>query len=258
MGRLKWRKNQIMKSLKKLAVRRENSILLGMAIILFIVVGVAFVGVYQYLVVLNRDWGVPEASLVGGNLPQLEFEEQEIMVERFLAEHTIFYPGGQYNESRNANLARAAEVINGTTDGYILKPGEKFSWFEVIGNPSEETGYMKAGMIKNGRNVSDWGGGVCQVSSTINSVIQKTDQAIDEKHLYAKKHSKKSAYIDPDKGDKEATVTYPGIDFWFISTMDYPIRLKLESGEGSVTAQIFEMASFKMPKLVVKKGTQKN
>lgn len=157
----------------------------------------------------------------------------------FLAEHTIAH-SSSFN--RDTNLAVCAKIINGKTDGYILFPGEKFSYIKVIGNPDTKRGFKPAGEIQNGKSSTGIGGGVCQVMSTINSAIQKTDQKTDAKHLHAEMHSLTSTYLNPSRGDKEASVAYSsGKDFWFINTLDYPIRIKVKAKAGNVTVQIFSV-----------------
>lgn len=171
-----------------------------------------------------------------------ETQTEEAIIEELIAEHTI----GNSNSgaSRNTNMAVAAQIINEATDGmdgYILEPGEKFSWLEVVGNTTQEKGFKKASVIINRESVQDWGGGVCQVSSTINSTIQKTEQKTDKEHFYAQRHSLKSSYIKKERGDKEATVSFDSkIDFWFISTLEYPIRIQVFTDGGSVTVKIFK------------------
>lgn len=171
-----------------------------------------------------------------------ETQTEETIIEELIAEHTICNPKSSAN--RNTNMAVAAQIINeatGGVDGYVLEPEEKFSWLEVVGNTTEEKGFEKAPVIKNRKTVQDLGGGVCQVSSAINSAIQQTEQQTDREHFYAQKHSLKSSYIKKERGDKEATVSFDSkVDFWFISTLEYPIRIQVLTDGGSVTVKIFK------------------
>ena len=48
------------------------------------------------------------------------------------------------NANRDYNIAKAAGVI----DGLILKTGEKFDWFDVVGDANKEKGYKLATMYK--------------------------------------------------------------------------------------------------------------
>lgn len=177
----------------------------------------------------------------------LETEEEEdvTIVEELIAEHTIDNPNSK--PDRNTNLAAAADIINGETDGYILKPGEKFSWIEVVGKTTEEKGFKKAPEYQNGKLVQGIGGGICQVSTTINSTIQKTEQKTDEEYFHAEPHSitlktgKPPAYIKPERGDKEASVASSvGKDFWFVNSLEYSIRMHIETNGGGVTVQVFK------------------
>lgn len=162
--------------------------------------------------------------------------EPERVEEVLIAEHTINNPSSEAN--RNINMALASKRIN----GYILKPGEKFSWLEIVGNPTAEDGYKEAGEIKEGKKTRGIGGGICQVSSTISTAIQKTAQKVDVEHFHAETHSLDVGYLATKKGDKEASVAYTSQkDFWFISTLENPIKIDVIAWEGSVTVKIFEI-----------------
>ncbi len=72
------------------------------------------------------------------------------------------------NENRNTNIELASKKI----DGYILKPGEIFSYNKVVGERTIKAGYKEAAVYVNGEVVDGIGGGICQVSSTLyNAVI---------------------------------------------------------------------------------------
>ncbi len=157
-----------------------------------------------------------------------------------LAEHTIYNPSSQ--EDRNENMRLAAEIINGVNgSGYLLNPGEKFSWLEVVGDTTQEKGYLNATVIKYGKAVQDLGGGVCQVSAAINSAVQEAGIA-----THARKHStskkKPPAYIHEELGDREATVSFGSkIDFRFENTLENPIMFRVISKGGDVTVKVFEI-----------------
>lgn len=177
----------------------------------------------------------------------LENEEAEdvTIVEELIAEHTIDNPNSK--PDRNANLSAVADIINGETNGYILEPGEKFSWIEVVGKTTEEKGFKKAPEYQNGKLVQGMGGGICQVSTTINSTIQKTEQKTDEEYFHAEPHSitlktgKPPVYIKPERGDKEASVASSvGKDFWFVNSLGHSIRIYIETNGGAVTVKIFK------------------
>jgi vancomycin resistance protein YoaR len=69
--------------------------------------------------------------------------------------------GSPPNRIHNINVAMQA------FDGLLVAPGEEFSFGENLGEVNEETGYKKELVIKEGKTIPDYGGGVCQVSSTL-------------------------------------------------------------------------------------------
>lgn len=52
-------------------------------------------------------------------------------------------------------------------DGVVIKPGEEFSFNEVLGDVGPETGYRPELVIKENKTVPEYGGGLCQVSTTM-------------------------------------------------------------------------------------------
>ncbi len=199
---------------------------------------------------------------VGENEIEVEVE-RKIPYEELIAEHMVDNPAS--GRDRNTNMRQAAIDINKANnpifkDGYILKPGEKFSWLEVVGNPTEERGYERAGQMENGgRGTIGWGGGVCQVAIAMNSAIQKTEQSLEKEKFHAEHHSGEVRYVKPERGDKELTITYEGgRDFWFISTLDYPIRIFIETQDDEVTVKIFAIKTrIVKEKKKIKKQIQK-
>ncbi len=66
-------------------------------------------------------------------------------------------------ENRTNNIRRSFELLNGT----ILKPGEKFSFNNVVGWRTEERGFFTALEYAYGELVPGVGGGVCQASTNV-------------------------------------------------------------------------------------------
>ena len=69
--------------------------------------------------------------------------------------------------SSNANRANNVELSAKKINGYILNPGETFSYNTVVGKRTRAAGFKEAGAYAGGQVVQEVGGGICQVSSTI-------------------------------------------------------------------------------------------
>ena len=125
------------------------------------------------------------------------------------------------NTNRSQNLALAAEKINGT----VLMPGEEFSYNQVVGKRTVEAGYKNAKIYSNGQVVDGLGGGICQISSTLYNAVLLADLEVTER----RNHYFKTSYVP---AGRDATVVWGSIDFKFVNTRTYPIKIEAKVSNG--------------------------
>jgi len=89
-------------------------------------------------------------------------------------------------------------------NGEIVKPDEEFSFNNILGEVDEKSGYQSELVIKGGKLVYEYGGGLCQVSTTLFRSAIMAGLPILER----KPHSFPVRYYDPQGYD--ATI-YPGV-----------------------------------------------
>ncbi len=128
---------------------------------------------------------------------------------------------------RHNNIALAARGISNV----LLWPGEHFSFNEVVGPRSPERGYMPAPILLNGGRGMDFGGGVCQVASTLYNAALDAGLKIEERHA----HSKAVRYVPEGR---DATVSYPDLDLCFINNKDGPVIIKAGLGGSHLWVKI--------------------
>lgn len=131
------------------------------------------------------------------------------------------------NKNRATNIDLAAQAINGT----VLLPGEKFSFNGTVGPTPASKGYMLAGAYAAGELVQNYGGGVCQVSSTIYNAVLYANLEIVERY----NHSSVVSYVDPGL---DATISYGSRDFKFANSRKYAIKLNLKATNGILEVEI--------------------
>lgn len=115
----------------------------------------------------------------------------------------------------NFNMELAIKTANGT----VVQPGETFSFNTMTGNTTNGSlGYVESTAIVNGKYEQQYGGGICQASTTIYLAALKADMTVVERygHLFA------SAYADRGL---DATVDYGNLDMRFRNDKDYPIYI---------------------------------
>jgi len=138
----------------------------------------------------------------------------------FLAAYRSVYYSS--SENRKFNIEKVSKLIDGT----VINPEETFSFNKITGPRGEKEGYKLAKVIANGKYVDGYGGGVCQVASTIYSAILNNYNIQIEKR-YA--HALEVNYVPIDM---DATVNYNNIDFSFTNYYEFPIRVNVISENG--------------------------
>lgn len=118
-----------------------------------------------------------------------------------------YFPGSP--STRLINVRTGARKFN----GILLKPGEVFSFGKNLGEVSAATGYVPELVILNNHEEKQYGGGLCQVSSTAYRAALLAGLPIVERH----NHSFAVKYYTAPYGvpGVDATIYYPAVDFKF-------------------------------------------
>jgi vancomycin resistance protein YoaR len=128
---------------------------------------------------------------------------------------------------RNTNIRIASSKIN----GFVMMPGDTFSFNTVVGKRTIEDGFKTAPVFKNGKHDMGVGGGICQVSSTLYNAALFANLQIVERH----NHSMPVAYLPVGR---DATVDYGSLDLAFKNNLTTPIALSSDYEAGKLTFRI--------------------
>lgn len=116
---------------------------------------------------------------------------------------------------RCTNISVAAGLIDGT----ILYPGDEFSVGQTIGPIDASNGYQLAGAYENGTTVQAYGGGVCQVSSTLYNAVIRAELEVTQRS----NHSMVVSYVQPSM---DAAIAGDYKDFKFVNNTDAPVYIE--------------------------------
>ncbi|MCG8531114.1 MAG: VanW family protein, partial [Desulfovibrionales bacterium] len=139
--------------------------------------------------------------------------EEIINLTRLIEIYYTFIDGSQ---DRFHNIKLAAGMVDYT----LVMPEEQFSFNQIIGEPTQEKGFREAPIIVKEEFVPGFGGGICQLSSTLYNVVLNTGLKIVERHT----HSMQVNYVPPGR---DATVAFDYKDFKFINSAEYPILIRV-------------------------------
>ncbi len=136
---------------------------------------------------------------------------------------------------RSHNLGLAAEKIN----SMILEPGEQFSFNGRVGERTRENGFKIAGVYAGEGNSEDYGGGICQTSSTLYYTCILANLQIDERknHIYTVGYMQTADTRRTVYGN-DATVNWGLTDYKFTNSKKYPIRIDIKAKDGILTCEI--------------------
>lgn len=84
----------------------------------------------------------------------------------------------QLQENKAVNLALAVTHI----DGLLIRPGETFSVWKLIGRTTKRKGYKEGLTITKGEPAHGIGGGLCQLSNLIHWMVLHSELTITEHH----------------------------------------------------------------------------
>ncbi len=169
------------------------------------------------LAVENRIAEVPIPVLEIEPEINISEELQELgVVERIGIGHSSYY-GSTANRVHNIKTASAKH--NGT----LVAPGEEFSFNGNLGAVDGTTGYRKELVIKPEGTIPEYGGGVCQVSTTMYRAALLTGLPITERH----EHSYAVSYYSQVMGHgMDATIYLGGANLKFMNDTENHILIQ--------------------------------
>lgn len=150
-------------------------------------------------------------------------------VEKEIATYTTTIYDKDTNRVDNITLAMSK--LNNT----VVKAGQEFSFNNTIGPMGEAQGYKKAlGFDTYGNKIQTFGGGLCQISSTLYNSALIAGLEITERHP----HSRRVYYVPKDK---DATIYYGSLDFKFKNTTANDIKIVSTNDNNNVTVKLYKI-----------------
>jgi len=136
-------------------------------------------------------------------------------ITSLLGKGTSNFSGSPPNRIHNIKIG--AEKFN----GLLIKPGDEFSFNEILGEIGPEQGYKPELVIKKNITIPEYGGGLCQVSTTLFRTAVNAGLPITERYP----HAFPVKYYNPQGFD--ATIYPPHPDLRFIN--DTPNHILIQS-----------------------------
>ena len=167
----------------------------------------------QQLVVKALQDG--ESTEIEAPVEEIPFEKTQSDISGHIQKLGSFSTYSTNTAAGNNNMRLALASINGK----VVEPGATFSFNGATGDTTNGSlGYQKAGAIVNGKSSQQYGGGICQASTTLYGAVLRSGLEIVTRY----NHTWPSSYVDIGL---DATVDYPYLDFVFRNNTEYPIYI---------------------------------
>lgn len=170
-----------------------------------------------------------QVSLAGTSVPAvLSFDEAlEYGIISKISEFTTEY--SSYAEARNHNIHLVASKL---TDSLVKANEGIWSFNGTAGECNEEAGFMAAGAIYDGEFVQEYGGGICQVATTVFNAVYDAGFPITERQSH-------SLYMASYPDGRDAAVSWPDLDLKWKNDSASDVVLKMNCTDTSVTAALY-------------------
>lgn len=107
--------------------------------------------------------------------------------------------------NRRHNIRVGSEKL----DGLLIKPGEEFSTITALAPVDAANGYLPELVIKENKTIPEYGGGLCQIGTTMFRVALSAGLPITERHP----HSYRVVYYEPAGKDAAVYEMHPDVRF---------------------------------------------
>ena len=127
----------------------------------------------------------------------------------------------QLQKNKVTNLRIASKKI----DGIIVRPGEEFSFWNLVGNATKRKGYLEGLVISNSQMKKGVGGGLCQMANMIHWLVLHTPLEVTELH-----HHSDALFPDVKRRVPFGTgtsISYKALDYRFKNTTSTPIQIRI-------------------------------
>lgn len=136
-------------------------------------------------------------------------------------------------DNKAVNLTLAAPRI----DGILIKPGETFSFWKLVGNCTGRKGYREGLVIKSLTADKGVGGGMCQFTNLIHWMVLHSPLDITEHHH----HNQLDLFPDFDRQipfGSGTSICYNHVDYQFTNNTDTTFQLLVHTTDTHLMGEL--------------------
>lgn len=147
--------------------------------------------------------------------------------KHLLAEYTTYY--GSHDSPNRVHNIKVASV---RLDNHIMISGETFSLLEKLGEFNQKRGFKEAFVIYNGELAPQYGGGSCQIATTLYNAALLAGLNIVERHNHG-------IYFTIYPLGRDASIYSGSSDLKIMNNSSHPILIKAAATDKKLTFKLY-------------------
>ncbi|MBO4451929.1 MAG: VanW family protein [Bacteroidaceae bacterium] len=163
-------------------------------------------------------------NLLGNERYAFQYDAVRLPVVVASQHNNMIKRGPDINPLHQQNKADNIRLACSKIDGLLIRPGETFSFWKIVGKTSRQNGFKDGRILVNGQLTAGVGGGLCNLANTINLLILYSPMTITELH-----HHSDALAPDPNGLHRPysagTSVNYNFIDYRFRNDTDQTVQL---------------------------------
>ena len=187
-------------------------------------------------VIYKRQYGYLNTSFLR-DITAVKAAPEEGTLKAPLAVYTSYYKTDdtEANQGRMMNIKVACEKLS----SIVLQPGDKLDFNAQIGPYTLKNGYFVAPILTEGKMALNYGGGTCQVSSTLYNVLLQLPGITV---LKRRAHGDNGASYLPHGVD--AAVGNSALNLIYRNDYDFPVRVDASAQDGALYMSMWREDDF--------------
>lgn len=146
-----------------------------------------------------------------------------------ISSFTTQYVDSDSTQNRKHNIHHVADLLNNSV---AAANGGEWSYNDTAGNFGEAEGFLPAGSISDGEYTDSYGGGVCQVATTVFNAVYDAGYPVLERRNH-------SLYIASYPAGRDAAVSYPDLDLVWQNDTASDVLLRTSYTDTTVTVTLY-------------------
>lgn len=155
----------------------------------------------------------------------------------FSASNGLYNANMGFDMTLQGNKVFNSKLAARTLNGLLIRPGETFSFWQVVRDADKHIPYKDGSVVRNGKLGVAYGGGLCQLSNLLFWVLLHSPLTVVERETHKVKDFPTLRNMEPEGVD--ATISEGWIDLKLTNDTDITFQIVVAFDDVNITISLF-------------------